>query len=338
MKLTKEQIDAIVEELAEARAGGMEAIKSQIGDAFNQDYLANAIVRAETESLIDNRVQAAQRYARLIPVNTSISGDVDTAIVKGFEDAVGIGRPHSGTGSDIPLAEVTYGEQVIKLKNGSIGYQYSVPELQSASSRGTGLSSSKPAAARLAYERHIYKVAMLGEPETGNKGLLNHDIPEVITASASWDSGDVDAIMNDLSEAIGVAYDESTLSGDTSLLPNTILLPAKRLRMLNNLRISSTSDVTLLQFMKRNNILAENGVDVSFEALPELNTAGADGGERIVIYNKDPSALELLLPKDLEFLAPQAKGLDIFVPAWYTYGGVWLKSPKAVTYLDGIGG
>lgn len=338
MILTKEQIDAIVEEMAESRAIGLDAIKGQVGDAFNQDNLASAIVRAETESYIDRRVQSAQRYARLVPVNTSITADVDTAIVRGFEDAVGIGRPHSGTGSDIPLAELTYGEQMIKVKAGSIGYQYSVPELQSASMRGNGLSASKPAAARLAYERHMYKIAMLGEPETGNKGLLNHDIPETVSASASWDAGDIDAIMNDLSDAIGVAYDEATLSGDTSLLPNTVLIPAKRFRLLNNVRIGANSETTLLQFIKRNNILAENGVDVTFEALPELNTAAEDGGERVVIYNRDPSALELILPKDLEFLAPQAKGLDIFVPGWYIYAGLWIKSPKAVTYLDGIGG
>lgn len=338
MKLTKEQINAIVEEIAESRGQGLDAIKGQIGDAFNQDNLQNAIARAETESLIDKRVTAAQRYARLIPVNTDIQADVDSAVVKGFEDAVGIGRPHSGTGSDIPLAEVTYGEQVIKVKAGTIGYEYSVVEMQSASRRGVGLSTSKPAAARLAYERHINKVALMGEPETGNKGLLNHDIPEVATASASWDTGDVDAIMNDLSNAIGITYDDAITSGDTGMLPNTILLPAKRLRLLNNLRIGANSSMTLLQFMKQNNILAENGVDVTFEALPELNTAGTDGGERIAIYNKDPSNLELILPKDLEFLAPQARGVDIFTPGWYIYGGVWIKSPKAVTYLDGIGG
>ena len=338
MKFTKEQLEAMALDIADSRRNSLGLISNQIGDAFNQDNLANAIGRAEANSLIDGRVIAAQRYARLVPVDTTTQASVGTALTKGFTDAVGIGRPHSGTGNDIPLAELMYGEQSIKVQAGSIGYQYSVPEMQAAARGGVPLSTDKPAAARLAYERHMYKVAMVGEPETGKKGLLNHDIPQVFAATSSWDTGNVDTIMNDLSNVIGMAFDNADMTGDTSTLPNTILLPSKRMRQLNTLRIGPNSETTVLQFIKQNNILTENGVAVTFEGLPELNTVGADNKERIVIYRRDPSALELILPKDLEFLAPQPKGLDVFVPGWYLYAGLWIKSPTSVMYLDGIGG
>lgn len=336
MKFTKELLDAMTVIGADKLEGQLGGIKAAIGDAFNQTNLANAIARAETQSMIDSRVTAAQRYTRLVPVDTSTSAVVGTAIVKGFTDAVGMGRSHSGTGGDIPLAEVLYGDQALKVVMGSIAYQYSIAELQAASRSGTPLSSDKSAAARLGYERHMYKVAMVGEPEKGLKGLLNHDIPEVVTATASWDTASAQSIITDLANAIGVAFDESEMTGDTSGLPNTILLPSAKFRLLSTRTVSATSETSILNYIRANNLLTVNGVDVTIEALPELNTAGAGSTPRAVIYRRDPSALELILPQDLEFVAPQPKDLDIYVPGHYLYAGLWIKSPKAVIYLDGL--
>ena len=336
MKFTKELLDAMTVIGADKLEGQLGGIKAAIGDAFNQTNLANAIARAETQSMIDSRVTAAQRYTRLVPVDTSTSAVVGTAIVKGFTDAVGMGRSHSGTGGDIPLAEVLYGDQSLKVVMGSIAYQYSIAELQAASRSGTPLSSDKAAAARLGYERHMYKIAVVGEPEKGLKGLINHDIPEVVTATASWDTASAQSIITDLANAIGVALDSSEMTGDTSGLPNTILLPSAKLRLLSTRTVSPTSETSILTYIRDNNLLTVNGVDVTIEGLPELNTAGAGNTPRAVIYRRDPSALELILPQDLEFVAPQAKDLDIYVPGHYLYAGLWIKSPKAVIYLDGL--
>ena len=336
MKYTKELLDALTVVAADKREGQLGDIKKAIGDAFNQTNLANAIGRAETESLIDTRVTAAQRYARLVPVDTSTSAVVGTALVKGFTDAVGMGRSYSGTGGDIPLAELTYGEQSIKVVRGAIGYQYSIDEIEAASRANIPLTTQKPAAARLGYERHMYKVAMVGEPEKGLKGLLNHDIPEVVTAVADWDTASAQSIITDLANAIGVAFDESEMTGDTSGLPNTILLPSTKFRLLSTRTVNENSETSILSYIRANNLLTVNGVDVTIESLPELNTAGVGDTPRAVIYNRDPSALELILPQDLEFVAPQAKDLDIYVPGHYLYAGLWIKSAKAVIYLDGL--
>lgn len=336
MKFTKELLDAMTVVGAEKLESQLVGIKAAVGDAFNQTNLANAIARAESQSLIDGRVTAAQRYARLVPVDTSTSAVVGTAIVKGFTDAVGMGRSHSGTGGDIPLAELVYSDQSLKVVMGAVAYQYSIAEMQAASRGNVPLSSDKAAAARLAYERHMYKIAMVGEPEKGLKGLLNHDIPESVAAVADWDTASAQSIITDLANAIGVAFDESEMTGDTSGLPNIILLPSAKFRLLSTRTVSATSETSILTYIRENNLLTVNGVDVTIEALPELNTAGAGNTPRAVIYRRDPSALELILPQDLEFVAPQAKDLDIYVPGHYLYAGLWIKSAKAVIYLDGL--
>lgn len=337
MKFTPEQMAAIEQAIADKKLGEVEGIRGAIGDAFNSQNLANAIARAEAVSYIDQGVIANRRYATLVPVDTSTTAAIGTALVRDFTDSVGEGSASSGSGRDANLVEVMYGSQSISVAAGDIAYKYSVPELQAASRGNVPLQSDKVSAARRGYERHMNNLAMTGDAKTGIKGLLNHDIPEVIAATASWDVGDIDAIMNDLAAAIAVAYNDANESGDLSQMPNTILLPAAIMTKLNSIRIGANSDRTLLSFIKENNLLTESGVpNVRFESLSKLDTAGADGGRRIVVYRRDPSALELILPQDLTFLAPQANGLDIETFGWYLYAGLWIKSKSAVTYLDGI--
>lgn len=337
MKFTKEQLDALTDGIAKNKMDQVTVIAGTIGDAFNQTNLSNAIARAEALSYIDSRVLAAQRYSSLIPVNTDTVATVGTALKRSFTDAVGIGKRYSGSGKDIPLAEVFYGEQYITVEMGSIGYQFSVAELRAASLGGVNLPIDKPAAARLAFERHMYQVAMVGDIDGTKKGLLNHDIPEVIVSTKRFSASTPKEVIQTISDAIGVAYDDADLTGDTSMLPNTILFPSKVYRYLNDTMISATSDVSILQYLKERNLLTESGVpNVEFGSLPELNKAGNDSLGRIVIYRKDPSAIEFIIPQDLEFLAPQPEGLEVFTPGWYVYAGVWIKSPKAVIYIDGI--
>lgn len=40
------------------------------------------------------------------------------------------------------------------------------------------------------------------------------------------------------------------------------------------------------------------------------------------------------IPKELEFLAPQPDGLDLFTPGYYLYQGVWLKRIDSLRYMD----
>lgn len=337
MKFTEAQMAQLTKAIAKQKETMVHDIAGTIGDAFNQTNLANAIAQAEAESYINKRVIAAQRYARLIPVDTTTQATVGTALVKGFTDAVGIGQRHSGSGDDIPLAEVIYGQQFITVDMGSIGYEFTVAELQVASRTGVALSSDKPAAARLGFERHMYQVAMVGDPRSKGKGLLNHDLPEVIISAKRLAASTPQEIVKLISDAIGLAFDEAQITGDGTSLPNTVLLPSKAYRLLNDTMMSATSTVSVLQYLKDNNILTISGVqDVSFESLPELNTAGEDSLGRIVIYRKDPDSIVFIIPQTLTFLAPQPKGLAVFTPGWYIYAGIWIKSKDAVIYIDGV--
>ena len=336
-KYTEQDLAAIKEEILGRKAGKYQAIEASIGDAFNLQNLENEIARIETESYIDQNVLDAQFYSDLVPVDYTVNAVEGTSIVKNFTDSVGKGKAISGKGRDAPLVEVINGSQSLPVSRGGIAYNLSTAELQSAAFHNIPLSNQKVAAARLGYEEHIHDIALIGDVDIGTKGLLNHDIPDVVSASASWDAGDVEAILSDIASAMSIAYRDSRNTGRKSKLPNTVLLPSEIWSLLSSKRVGANSERTLLSFIKEHNPLTEAGVpDVKFEQLSELNTLGSDGGRRIVVYRRDKNALELILPQDLLFMPPQADGYDIVNYGHYLYTAVWIKSKNAVTYLDGV--
>lgn len=341
MKLTPEQINAMIQQATKRRMGDMapaEALlRANVGDAFELASFARAIARTETQSLISTQAQAARRYARLLPVNNTVSAAMGTALVLQQTDAVGMGRPYSGTGNDIPLVDTTYSEVTLKVKAGVVAYQYSIPEIAAAARAGVALQSDKVDAAVLGFERHMHKVAFSGEPETGLFGLFNQPNVDIIAASTGWATATPDEILEDIANAVGIAQDDAELNGDMGNMPNTILIPSALFRVLNTRRLSDHSDTTLLSFIRDNNLLTASGIpNVAIEALPELNTAGPGGNARVVIYRRDPGAIEMLIPQELQFLAPQPSGLDIYVPGHYLYAGIWLKRRKSLVYVDGV--
>ncbi len=336
---TTEELKIIAEDAAKKRESGLEVMKGVVGDSFNKTALASAIATAETKSYIDRQVQAAQVYADLVPVNTDYTGGIGTALTLSFVSAVGKGRRYSGAGDDIALAEVLYGDQVLYVRQGALAYKYTIGEMNAAAADNIALPAHKPAAARLAYERHMQELCYTGEAGTTGKGLFNHNIPDVFVVDKSWDDGTKTGLemVKDISNAIGSIYDDAVEAGNSGLLPNTVLIPSKAFRIMSTTMISANSTVSVLNYMRENNILTESGVeDVEFRPIAQLNKADMNGGGRIVAYLRDPSALEFIIINELTFLAPQPKRLEVEVPAYYDYAGIYIKEKNSIVYIDNI--
>lgn len=336
---TTEELKIIAEDAAKKRENGLEVLQGVVGDAFNKTALASAIARAETKSYIDRQVLAAQLYAELVPVNTDYVGTVGTALTLSFVSAVGKGRRYSGSGDDIALAEVIYGDQVLRVLQGAVAYKWTIAEMEAANIEGVNLPADKPTAARLAYERHMLGVCLTGEDGTTGKGLFNHNIPDVFAVTKTWDDPTKTGLemVKDISDAIGGIYDEAVQSGSSGLLPNVVLFPSKAFRIMSTTMISPNSTVSVLAYMRENNILTESGVeDVEFKPIAQLNTADTNGGGRIVAYLRDPSALEFIIIDEITFLAPQPDMLEVKVPAYYNYAGIYIKEKDSILYIDNV--
>jgi len=96
----------------------------------------------------------------------------------------------------------------------------------------------------------------------------------------------------------------------------------------------------LLSFLMANNVasVASMGnVQLRIAAVRGLETAGANGDARMIAYRRDPNVLKLNLPMMHRFLGVYQDGpLNWVVPGVFRCGGVDVRRPKEISYIDGI--
>lgn len=308
------------------------SLKAQVGDAFNLSKLAKLLVQLETDNEMTPQMTEAMEYAKHIPVNQNFNAVLGTSHTLQRKKGVGEGQSYSGTGGDIPLAEVKYDEISLQTQLGAIGYQYSLAELATASQVGISLQADKIQAARLAFEKHMSKVAWVGEPEKGLKGLFNQTGVDVKTAKKAWETATPDEILADINDVLYDAYADTEYNPGIS--PDTIILPVSLMRVLTSRRIADNLDTTLYDWVVKNNAFALQNKPLNFVGSSRPEKLGIGESRRITVYRKDPACIEMRIPQDLTFIAPQAQGLDVFTPGHYLYQGVWVKRVDALRYLD----
>lgn len=306
--------------------------QGMVGDAFNLQNLARLLVQAETQNDMTPQMTEALEYAALIPVKSGFPAVLGTSNDLDRKRGVGEGQPYSGTGNDIPLAEVLYDSINLPTKAGVIGYQYSILELATASQAGIALEADKVDAARLGFEKHMSRVAFYGEPATGVKGLLNQTGVDVVAAAEAWETATPDEILDDVNSQIEAAMDASEYN--TSITPDTFLIPTSLMKILTTRRLADNLATTLLDHVLKNNMLTLQGKPFIIRAMSRLETAGVGGTRRTIMYRRDPACIEMRIPQELQFLAGQPQGLDIFFPGHYLYQGVWLKRVDSLRYMD----
>lgn len=307
-------------------------MRAKVGDAFNLDNLARLLVQVEQTNGMTPQMAELMEYAKYIPVNNNINAVVGTSHNLSRKQGVGEGKPYAGTGGDIPLAEVIFDEISLKVIEGSVGYQYSISELATAAAAGINLQADKVMAARMAFERHMSRVAWDGEASTGIKGFYDQSGVALTTKTIDFKTASVASILDLVNTIIYDSIDASEY--DDAIAANTVILPTAVARTLAGRTVSSTNETPLLQYLRQNNEAALEGRSIDITANRRGNGKGTASADRIVSYNKTPDCIEMRIPKELEFEPAQPKNLDVFVPGSYLYQGVWLKRVDSMRYYD----
>jgi hypothetical protein len=96
--------------------------------------------------------------------------------------------------------------------------------------------------------------------------------------------------------------------------------------------------VTGLNLVQQGNAYtALSGNPLMIRTVRGLETAGAGGVARAIAYRRDPQILKLHLPMPFNFRSPmQVTALRFDVPGIFRTGGVEVRRPKSMQYLDGI--
>lgn len=307
-------------------------LQANVGDAFNLQNLAQLFVQAENIDGISPQLAQAMDYAKFIPVNQNISAVYGTSTNLSRKQGVGLGKAFSGTGMDIPLAEAIYDEVSLKTKAGSIGYQYSLLELQTALAMGIALENDKISAARLAYEKHMSNVAWNGEAETGLNGFYNQTGVALAAKTIDFDTATPQQVLGFFNSLIFDAIDGA--GEDSSIMPTDIILPMAVTRILSERVTTDTNPIPFMEYIRKNNEAALQNIPVNITSSKRGNGKGQANSDRIVSYCKSPDCLEMRIAQELEFEAAQPNGLDVFVPGSYIYQGLWLKRVDSMRYID----
>jgi len=278
------------------------------------------------------------QYPQLIPVDTS-ANEWAKSITYYSVDRTGKAGWFHARAKDIHVADVDRAKHETDVEMADIGYRYDLEELgQAMMIPGTNLSADRAIAARRAYEEFVDNVMLRGADEKDMSGLI--DYPGITTVLASndsgdttWDTKDIDLVMADINNALSGIY-VSTLQVE---MADTVLLPVAALLKLSERRIPNT-DKSLLGYIRENNAYtAVTGQQLTFRGVRGLETAGQNGSGRMIAYRRDPSVLKAHIPMTHRFLPVWQTGPLVFdVPGIFRLGGLEIRRPGSVRYVDGI--
>lgn len=292
-------------------------------------------------------------YAALVPVNTDYPEWASGADFQ-IGDLAGAAKWQSGWAEDVPKADVSLISVGVDFAMYAVGYGYNVEELGKAMHAGFPLTARKAVAARQAADIFCAETALYGGGHPGWTGLINKSS---VTPVASPNTGTGSARNWVAASGVGLKTSEqivaemnSVLQGPpsssgvlTSLLGNTVLLPAAAMNYITNTPYGvNAQGMTIYQYFLANNVYTQRtGQPVTVRELPALAIAGTatgvEGQGRVVGYRNSPDAIELPMPMPYNFLDVHQSGpLQWNVPGIGRVGQLTLIRDGALRYLDGV--
>jgi hypothetical protein len=280
------------------------------------------------------------QYRDLIPVDTSGS-EFASSVTYYSSDRYGAADWINGNSDDIPKAGTTRSKFETPVYTAGIGYGYGWEEIGRAQLLGINLPNEDAAAARRASEEMVDRVALLGDSSKGFTGLFNAaGVTPVAAPNGDWGTPTVagtastDEIVADMNAAILNIFNGT----NTVAIADRLLLPWTKFQVIATRRMSTDTNETILQYFLRNNVYtAMTGQQLMIRGLRDLDTAGVSGVPRMIAYRYDPTVLKLHMPMPHRFLPVFQSGpLRWDVPGVMRLGGLDVRLPKEVAYVDGI--
>lgn len=305
-----------------------------INDAFQ---VSRGFVLSQTthiEQGVNETIYPGIQYPDLIPVDRS-ANPMALTVTYYSSDKFGEADWINANSDDIPLAGTKRQKHETAVHTAGIGYGWGWEEVERARMLGQNLPSEDAMAAREAYERFVDTTALWGNATKGFLSFLqNSGVTPVSATTGAWASATADEILADLNQGI-IKSGTDTLQ---TAMADTMLMSPGKLQFLASTPRSSTSDTTILNFFRETNVYtATTGRPLMIRAVRGLETAGAGSTQRMVTYRYSPDVVKLHLPMPHRFFqAYQTGALNWVVPGVFRFGGVDIRRPKEVQYIDGI--
>lgn len=245
-------------------------------------------------------------------------------------------------GDDLPEVALEAAEQSSPLKVLGAMYSYSTEDLRRvvfarANGRQVSLDVDKAMIAEGAIERKIEQIAIKGDTATGLPGLCRNANVTLLNAASpgtgsatEWDGGDKtpQEVFDDVVNLISTMYTQSKGVHRA----NIVAMPIAQYNHLKTTQFltGTATPMTILEALQRQH------PEVRFEEWPGLEEGAAGDAEVVVAMDSRPLNIEMVIPMESRPQPPQPHNLKFRVPVEAKTGGVIIKRPLAVVYMDGV--
>lgn len=232
------------------------------------------------------------------------------------ESLVGEARFIDGSNSDIPVAQSGRNAEKFPIFTVAISVNVNLIEGSILSNAGISKFQEDQKAARRAIAYLVNQSCWFGNSANGLKGFLNYpgigQIYSAVTFSTSATPADM---LSELLDAANYAMSNSR----GVFMNNTMFMSPRLYAILNTTPWSALTGDSVLQIF-RNRMPAGYRIEIAQELTSaDPLTSTYDG---IWFGNSDPDASSIVLPGDMQSLAPQFVGFDTKYIMYARFGGV----------------
>lgn len=323
------------EELQEFVRDNALKLVGSVRDMEPMTHLVGQLAFLETEA---RPAEYEPRFYRgLLPGDciTSQAGEWAETVLHRTTDRTGKGRRVHPSGNNIPMANVATSQAGVTITHNAIGYGYSLQQLRASARYLTPLPADDQQAAVEGAEDHINDVALIGEVESGFKGLLNHASVDANTrlSGADWSAASADTIASDINQLLGNVFTKSK----TLYPPSHLVIPPSRTGRLMQQRSTGVGD-TVMKWLTMNNLYTNmTGKPLTIIPGPSsLETLGGSSTKRALAYTPKALNVKFNMPMPQRFTAPQMEGLMVIVYSEYRLGGLDFAKVYTAEYMDGL--
>lgn len=297
----------------------------RVAGEFNQDA---GLFTARQLEMVRNKIYEEKlpqmNGLSLVPIASDAPEWAETIVEKTYSQA-GMAKIIANYADDLPRADVAADERAVKVKSLGASYGYSLHELKAAVANRTDLPTAKARAARRAVEIKLNQIALLGDPEYGLNGFINHPNLGETALTGAWKTQTAEKVLEDLDNL----YNTVILQSKGVHQPTHLIMALSDYQTLGSKYLSDADKTSVLAFFKK------KYPHLTIQGIWELEKAGDSGNKNLVIcYEKALDNLNLELPKDFEQLPAQERNLELVVNCIARVGGVFLRYPLSAVKAE----
>lgn len=253
---------------------------------------------------------------------------------------LGSSKAGKGYGSLGPSAEATVAKRTSPIRVYTAHYGYDIGE-QQRQRLGYPVDTLKAIGARRIIESDQNSAIWYGDAEHNLPGLLTDanivktNVAVGASGSRLWSNKEADEIVANVTTEVTAMV--AATKGNPQLAANRLGLPSSRHSQLAIMKHSSSSDLTVLEYLRLKLAAATGSGDFQITKHPECETGAGGGSDAwFKLYRFDPMVAGRVMALPFTELAVQQVGFGYVVPCHAQSGGLAVFKPVAIRIGYGI--